>query len=281
MRIILITGDDEGHRYVANRLATEIQLAGIVVDEGTGDQNRLRKLWKRYTIPQLASRAGLRFLAIVRRDEVRRRNSIIKVLGPENCHDFLCPHVVTRVQGINSKEGIRVVSSLQPDVILVFGTGVVKQTVLSLARNLALNLHAGISPYYRGADCAFWPLYHNELNMLGATVHECTMQLDGGRIFATGCARLEPDDDLYSVFARCLRVGADLYVKVVKDLLAGTLEGKPQDLSIGREYKAVMRNLRADLKVRRQIRKGLVRRYVLSQSNTSSKTSPFGAARVL
>jgi methionyl-tRNA formyltransferase len=158
-----------------------------------------------------------------------------------------------------------------PDVILVFGTGVVKESTLSLASHLALNLHTGISPYYRGADCAFWPLYNNELHMLGATVHECTLQLDGGRIFGTARASLQADDDLYSIFARCLLAGADLYVRAVKDLLAGRLEGIPQDLNIGREYKAVMRDVKADLKVRRQLKAGIVRRHVLAMCSSSAK----------
>jgi methionyl-tRNA formyltransferase len=264
MRIILITGEDPGHRYVANRLASEVELAGIIVDRGTG-RRRWRRLWKRYTLGQLASRACVRFLTTVRRDGIRRRNRMLEILGAQRCGDLLFPHLVTSVHGINSTEGVNLVSSLQPDVILVFGTGVVKERILSLARNVALNLHTGISPYYRGADCTLWPLYNNELQMLGATIHKCTMQLDGGFIFATGRARLHEDDDLDSVFARCVMVGADLYVKVVKDVLAGKLEGNPQDLSIGREYKGVMWNVRADLKIRRQIRNGLVRRYVLGE----------------
>lgn len=261
MNIVLITGNNLEHRYIANRLASEIELSGIVIDEGVGGQSRWRRVWKRYTLPQLISRTCLRFLATVRGDAKRRYRRTIQTLGAERCESFSFPSLVTRVHGINSRDGVSAVAALEPDVILVFGTSVVKQNVLSLARNVALNLHTGISPYYRGADCAFWPLYNNEPDMLGATIHECTMQLDGGRIFATGRAELHPDDDIYSIFSRCLIIGADLYVHVVKELLAGTLEGAVQDLSIGREYKAVMRNVRADLKVRYQIRRGIVRRY--------------------
>jgi methionyl-tRNA formyltransferase len=264
MRLVLVTGDGLEHKYVANKFAAAIELAGIVVDEGVSG-GRLRKLWKRYTVGQLISRAVLKLLAKLRRDEDVRHDRLVKTLGEENCSSFSVPELVTRVHGINSKEGVRVVSSLQPDVILVFGTGVVRERILSLARNVALNLHTGISPYYRGADCTFWPLHNHELHMLGATIHECTMQLDGGRIFAIGQASLQEDDDLYSVVARCLIIGADLYVKAAKDLIAGRLEGSLQDLSVGREYKVVMRNMRADMKVRREIKKGLIRRYVVSQ----------------
>lgn len=265
MRVILITGEDIGHRYVANKLASAVELAGIVVDRGTARRRRWRRLWKRYTMGQLFSRACLRLLATVRRDGVHRHNRILEALGAENCSNFLFPRLVTPVHGINSREGEQVVSSLQPDVILVFGTVMVKESLLSLARNISLNLHTGISPHYRGADCDFWPLYNNELHMLGATIHKCTMQVDGGAIFATGHACLQAHDDLYSVFARCLMIGTDLYVDVVKGLIDGRLEACPQNLSIGREYKVVMRNVRADLKVRRQIKNGLVRRYVLAK----------------
>jgi methionyl-tRNA formyltransferase len=270
MRIVLITGDSLGHRYVANKLAAQFKLAGIVVDHGvTG--GRSRRLWKRYTIGQFFSRAVLKVLASVRQDGMHQRERLLETLGAENCKNFLFPELLSPVHGVNSKESVRILSKLQPDVLLIFGTSVVKQPILSLARKVALNLHSGISPYYRGADCAFWPLHNNELHMLGATIHECTMQLDGGRIFATGHAVLQAEDDLYSAFARCLIVGADLYVKVVNDLIAGRLEGHPQDLSVGREYKAVMRNVRADLKVRRQIKNGLIRRYVLTQGNNQTK----------
>jgi methionyl-tRNA formyltransferase len=273
MRVVLITGEDLGHRYVANKLASAVELAGIVVDQGTGRRGQWRRLWKRYTIRQLVSRACLRLLATVRRDGIRRRERIVEALGAENCSEFLFPRLVTIVHGINSAEGERVVSSLDPDVILVFGTVMVKNHLLSLAREVALNLHTGISPYYRGADCDFWPLYNNELHMLGATIHKCTMQVDGGAIFATGHARLQADDDLYSVFVRCLMVGADMYVEVLKGLIAGRLEAYPQDLSIGREYKVVMRNVRSDLKVRRQIKNGLIRRYVLCQDAQTLRSS--------
>jgi len=52
---------------VANKLATEIELAGIVIDQGTSGRGRWRRLRKRYTVGQLASRVYLRVLALLRR----------------------------------------------------------------------------------------------------------------------------------------------------------------------------------------------------------------------
>jgi len=60
-RVVLITGDDLAHRYVANALASSVPLAGIVVDHGKmlSMVDRARQLWRRYTIAQLISRASL------------------------------------------------------------------------------------------------------------------------------------------------------------------------------------------------------------------------------
>lgn len=43
------------------------------------------------------------------------------------------------------------VPSLAPDIMLIYGTVLVGSKILSLARAGALNMHTGISPYYRGA----------------------------------------------------------------------------------------------------------------------------------
>ena len=270
MRIVLITGNDLGHRYVANHLAAKVQLAGIVVDHGKKISriDRIRQLLRRYTLPQLASRAIWAIAQKVWGDELACRRAMLAVLGPENCRAFSRPDLISHVHGINTAEGVQAVSALEPDVLLVFGTGIVGKKVLSLPRNIALNMHTGVSPYYRGCDCYFWPLYNQQLDMLGATVHECVKEVDGGRIFGTTRIQLGRNDDLFAVFARCISAGANLYADLVCQLTEHALEGTPQDLSLGLEYKAFQKGLGAEWKVRRAIKAGLIRRYVEAEVGT-------------
>jgi methionyl-tRNA formyltransferase len=270
-RILVITGDGLEHHYVTNKLAAKIPLAGIIVDHGKvlGRVEKVRKYFRRYTLLQLLSRARLAFLRRVWGGRKPHRQALLSVLGPENCAAFQRPELLHHVHGINTPEGISAVASFQPDVILVYGTGIVGGKVLSQARKLALNMHTGISPYYRGCDCAFWPLYNEELNMVGATVHECVKEVDGGRIFGIARARLHADDNLFSVFARAVVAGADLYVRKVQELIEHELAGTPQDFSMGKEYKAIMRDARAEKKVRTSIRAGMIRRYVESHQEQS------------
>jgi methionyl-tRNA formyltransferase len=265
MRIILITGDATAHRYVANQLASAIKLEAIIVDHGRKltRNGRLRQVWKRYTAAQIFSRLLFSLFRRIWKDDLASERSMTAVLGKVNCGDFKCPELLRHVDGINTKPGVELVRSLDPDVILVYGTGIVGTKVLMQARRLALNMHTGISPYYRGCDCAFWPLYNEEPQMVGATVHECTKDVDGGRIFGTTQAVLHEDDDLFAVFARSVAAGAQLYVEKVSELLEHDLIGSTQDFSVGKEYKAYMKGVFAELKVRRSIKEGLIRQYVL------------------
>ena len=79
--------------------------------------------------------------------------------------------------------------------------------------------------------------------------------MDGGRIFATAKAPLGPRDGVHEAFARAVARGADLYVEQVRRLLEGTLEGTPQDLAQGTEYRGHMRTLLPELRARRTVRR--------------------------
>jgi methionyl-tRNA formyltransferase len=264
MRIVLITGDNLEHRYVGNKLAGEIELVGIVIDHGQPIDmiGKARRYLRRYTLPQIGSRACLLLLKKVWKDKSTREQNLQRIFGVNNCLEFRRQELLHHVHGINSRDGASIVSSLQPDVILVFGTGIVKDEVLGLGRLFALNLHTGISPYYRGSDCTFWPIHNQELHMLGATVHRCTKEVDGGEIFATTGICLNEDDNIFTIFGKCVMAGADLYVRVVRRLPENGLRGAVQDFSVGREYRAFMRGLTAEFKVRRSLAKGLVRQFV-------------------
>jgi methionyl-tRNA formyltransferase len=123
-----------------------------------------------------------------------------------------------------------------------------------------VNLHTGVSPRYRGTDCAFWPVANREPEWIGATVHECTAAIDGGQIFGVAPAGWRPDDRLHELFARAVECGAGLYVDVMRRYLRhGALKGERQDLTEGAEYRGYMRTLGPELRARVALRRGLLK----------------------
>ena len=73
--------------------------------------------------------------------------------------------------------------ALKSDLYIIFGSSFIKGWLADfLVENNALNIHMGISPYYRGSSCNFWALYDNNPGYVGGTIHKLSKYLDGGDI---------------------------------------------------------------------------------------------------
>jgi methionyl-tRNA formyltransferase len=263
LRLVLLTREGPEHRYVANRLAEEHPLSDVIIDEGLPKPlgQRVLSLSTRYTPSQALSRALGKGLAAVSQEGKQRSSELRRILG-HRCESFERPDLLRRVQGVSMPRTQEQFGALEPDVLLVYGTAIVPDVTLATARLLAINMHTGISPFYTGTDCAFWPLVNREPDMLGATVHECTAAVDGGPIYRVQSIELSEDDTRWSVFAKTVKLGAELYVDAVRDLRAGRLEGHRQDPAQRRTYRSVDRGWREEWQVSREIRAGLISHHV-------------------
>ena len=279
-RLVVVTGVGPEHRYVANRLCLAVPVRAVVVDV-RARRPRLRRVL-RGGLRRSLSRVGLRLLRNALRDRAHRDAAVKRILGEQLASAFLMAERVVEVPGVNSPEALAAVARLQPDAILVYGTSIVCDELLGTAGDVAFNLHTGMSPRYRGTDCAFWPIVNREPAWIGATVHECTAEVDGGPVFAVAAADWERDDGLHELFARAVAKGAELYVDVARRYLEGELNGEPQDLTVGHEYRGYMRTLVPELRARWALRRGLLQESSrLDEAPRSDRESPALAPRSL
>jgi len=71
--------------------------------------------------------------------------------------------------------------ALNSDYYIIFGSSYIKGPLIDyLIERKAINIHMGVSPYYRGSSCNFWALYDNHPELVGATVHRLSKGLDSG-----------------------------------------------------------------------------------------------------
>ncbi len=86
------------------------------------------------------------------------------------------------------------------DAYIVFGSSYIKNDLVNfLINNNALNIHMGISPYYRGTDCNFWALFDNNLHLVGATIHYLSKGLDNGNILYHAMSNLKSNPFEYTM----------------------------------------------------------------------------------
>lgn len=89
---------------------------------------------------------------------------------------------------------------LLSDIFIVFGSSFIKGWLLKfLKKKRAINIHMGISPYYKGTDCNFWALKDNKKGYVGATIHLLNNNLDGGPILYHSISEFHPNPFIYTM----------------------------------------------------------------------------------
>ncbi len=157
------------------------------------------------------------------------------------------------VSSHNGAECEQLLDTDKPDVIVVYGTRIIRENIFSRARIVTLNMHTGLSPYYRGDSTLFWPVYYDDPEHLGVTVHKLAASVDGGDIIYTGKVQYSSGDNEANLFAKGVKVGTELYIQAVEDALADRIQYHPQDLSIGREFRWIHRTVAAEHQVKKNL----------------------------
>ena len=89
---------------------------------------------------------------------------------------------------------------LKSDVYVVFGSSYIKGELVDfLVKQKAINIHAGVSPYYRGTDCNFWALYDDNPHLVGTTIHLLSKGLDSGPMLYHAMSNLKSNPFEYTM----------------------------------------------------------------------------------
>jgi methionyl-tRNA formyltransferase len=137
---------------------------------------------------------------------------------------------------LNSVKVAKFVSEINADFCFVFGCDIIKDPVFSCLPELTINLHLGLSPWYKGSTTLFWPFYNLEPQEAGITLHYLSKKADEGAILHTSRPELRQGDGIHDVAARCVEMAKSDVVKLLKIFkTSGRIEGRVQKTS-GRLY---------------------------------------------
>ena len=236
-RLMILCGRSARHLHVANRLCQAGEAVAIVQETGT-EWNARKTLHK--LRPDNVVRKAWRWL----RDRRRYKgNPEAKVFFPGGIPRLDRPDLVREVPHINHPEVVRLARELKPDLICVFGTSLIRGELLHEGRLGIVNLHGGLSPEYRGADCTFWALYNGEPDKVGCTLHYIDAGIDTGGLIAHVCPEIRAGDSELVLFWRSVRDSAEVYAEAVARIAAGHRVGTRQP-GKGRLYQVKQRGLR-------------------------------------
>ncbi len=162
-----------------------------------------------------------------------------------------------------------------PDVILVFGTSLIPDSVTEIAKVASINIHTGLSPHYRGQNCTHFCIINEDFENIGVTVHIVRKAIDGGEIIVQRRPEIAPGDTEHILNAKNQRVGAEIYGELLQRLERGETfdpQGQPKDVGILLMNRALTPG-HVNL-VRELIKGGAVERYLRRKDRGKIRPKP-------
>jgi folate-dependent phosphoribosylglycinamide formyltransferase PurN len=249
VRAILLTSTFLRHRYVANTLGAAIGLEAVWLEE-------------KAFVPLRYARNARDEQVIARhfdtRDDAEARDFGVHRDLEAGCGD------VHRVGagGVNEPREIAAMEALAPDLVLVFGTGLLSRGITDRFGGRIVNLHLGLSPYYRGSGTSFWPLVNREPEYVGATIHYLDAGIDTGPIIAHVRPLIVAGDGPHDIGNKTIVAGAEALADAARAFGRAPLPATAQGAGGGRLYQRKDFSADAVLRLYEQFETGMIEEYL-------------------
>jgi folate-dependent phosphoribosylglycinamide formyltransferase PurN len=221
--IVLLGKQSRSTSILYNSLRTAFPVSKAILEDSepklTFLKRRIRRLGIAKTLGQVAFRT-----TVVPWLELTSQKRVREILVDFGLDPSPIPYEERiRVKSANSAECIAALIKLRPDIVVISGTRILSKKLLSSTSAVFINVHAGITPLYRGCHGAYWALVQGDRDGCGVTVHQVDTGVDTGAIL--GQARIVPqhDDNLSTYGILQQAAGLPLLKKAIRDTCEGRI----------------------------------------------------------
>jgi phosphoribosylglycinamide formyltransferase-1 len=222
--LILLGGDNPTTWIIYNRLVHEFGPFPAVIERHVSRLAMLRNRFRKLGLGPVLSQVG--FVILIRPFlnyfGKRRISQICRRDGLERTEPF--SNRIIRVASANGAVCQNFLTGLQPKVIIVNGTRILRSNILRATDAVFINTHQGITPLYRGAHGAYWSLFQKDSGHCGVTVHLVDEGIDTGQIISQEKIAPRADDSFVTYPYLQTAAALPLLLEATRDALAGTLK---------------------------------------------------------
>ena len=181
-KIVLLGGNRISTNIVYNAIDSKFGIYTTIIEEHESLKEflvrRIKKLGFITVLGQILFRAFivnyLNIISAKRKLEISTLNNLDSSKIPAN--------KIINVKSVNSEQVSRILKNINPDLIIINGTRIISNKILKSVNCQFINIHAGMTPKYRGVHGAYWAFVNNDLENAGVTIHFVNNGIDTGDI---------------------------------------------------------------------------------------------------
>lgn len=193
-KIILLTGAELRHDFFRKFIANDDEV-DVIASYCESKQNNLNSM-----------------VELEEHNSIRTRHLKIRDVVEKDFFEVFCDSikdesnpVFIQKGEINNLENVDRIIALNPDLIIAYGCSIIDSKLLEVFEGRFINIHLGLSPYYRGSGTNFWPFVNKELQFVGTTFMHIDSGIDTGEIIHQIRADINYQDSIHQVGNRLIR----------------------------------------------------------------------------
>lgn len=221
--IVALTNGSPHSWIILNAVVERFGPITVLTEDKESRRELIRRRLKRHGPVTLAGQIGFVLLQrIIAKRSRARMAEIIQEQGLNPEPNAACE--VIPVGSVNSPACREALGRLHPDVVIVFGTRIIKADTLKAIRVPLMNLHSGIAPKYRGQAGGYWALAKGDPDHAGVTVHLVDAGVDTGDVLYQAGFKAGKHDTFSTYFYLQAATFRPLAVQALEDALRGELK---------------------------------------------------------
>lgn len=228
----MLAGNGECTSIIYNELSNHFNFDNIIIEEKISRIVFLKKRIRRLGLCTVFGQILFKLCVepILKKLSKNRIKEILDTNQLSPSSEYKKTDKYIRIKNVNDDETYHLLKRIQPDIVVVNGTNIISKKILEATSAIFINMHAGITPKYRGCVGGYWALYNHDINNCGVTVHLVDPGIDTGDILYQ--AKIEPNkSDNYATYPFLqLAAGLPFMVNAVNDVIHHRLKAYSNSL---------------------------------------------------
>jgi len=168
-KIILLATEGDHLNIVYNYLKNHCHIETVIVEPHMSRKKMLQYRIKKLGVLSVVGQViFILFSKIIDRFSSNRKTQLLDEFNLSLKE--LPSNIITHVPTVNSKACRKALQSKEIDFVFVVGTRIIGKRTIESINHPFVNIHAGITPKYRGVHGAYWALVNDDKKNCGVTL---------------------------------------------------------------------------------------------------------------
>ena len=235
-QILILGGRRSSTSIVYHYLRRFFDIPHVIIEESVPRSTFLKRRMRRLGLPTVVGQVAFQSVVV----PVLRKTSAGRVREIREQYELdtspIPDSVAVHVSSANSAETMDILRRINPSAVVINGTRILSGDLLDATEARFLNLHAGITPMYRGSHGGYWAMQQRDAEHCGMTVHFVDTGIDTGEILAQAVITPTGRDNFVTIPLLQLAAGLPHLKQGVEDVLSGTVQTHPRPEGTSRTW---------------------------------------------